>query len=138
MKRGPSMYESLKLGKPVDVEELETLADCLGGSIGINKRIKPHTVNVCKIASKLSFDFIFDFKINFETVEERIISRSEKEKRSDDNIDAIKTRLKKYTEDTFPVSELFKSNFMKKYFTIDASQEISKIQKELLKIIKKA
>ncbi len=35
MKRGPSMYESLRAGKPVDVEEEETLADCLGGSIGL-------------------------------------------------------------------------------------------------------
>ncbi len=38
MERGPSMYESLKQGKPVDVEELETLADCLGGSIGIENK----------------------------------------------------------------------------------------------------
>ena len=38
MKRGPSMYESLKVGKPVDVEELETLAGCLGGSIGLNNK----------------------------------------------------------------------------------------------------
>ena len=38
MERGPSMYESLKKGKPVDVEELETLADCLGGSIGLENK----------------------------------------------------------------------------------------------------
>mgnify|MGYP001270653627 FL=1 len=38
MERGPSMYESLKQGKPVDVEELETLADCLGGSIGLENK----------------------------------------------------------------------------------------------------
>jgi len=38
MKRGPSMYESLKIGKPVDVKELETLADCLGGSIGLDNK----------------------------------------------------------------------------------------------------
>jgi len=38
MERGPSMYESLKKGTPVDVEELETLADCLGGSIGLNNK----------------------------------------------------------------------------------------------------
>ena len=36
MKRGPSMYDSLKAGKPVNVEEVETLADCLGGSIGLD------------------------------------------------------------------------------------------------------
>ena len=45
MKRGPSMYESLKLGKPVDVEELETLADCLGGSIGQDNK---YTFNIVK------------------------------------------------------------------------------------------
>ena len=38
MKRGPSMYESLKAGKPVDVKEEETLADCLGGSIGLDNK----------------------------------------------------------------------------------------------------
>ena len=38
MKRGPSMYESLKVGKPVDVVEEETLADCLGGSIGLENK----------------------------------------------------------------------------------------------------
>jgi len=45
MERGPSMYESLKQGKPVDVEELETLADCLGGSIGLNNKF---TFNIAK------------------------------------------------------------------------------------------
>ena len=32
------MYDSLKQGKPTDVEELETLADCLGGSIGLDNK----------------------------------------------------------------------------------------------------
>ena len=45
MERGPSMYESLKHGKPVDVEELETLADCLGGSIGLDNK---YTFNIAK------------------------------------------------------------------------------------------
>ena len=38
MERGPSMYESLKKGEPVDVDEIETLADCLGGSIGLDNK----------------------------------------------------------------------------------------------------
>ena len=33
-----SKRESLKKGKPVDVAELETLADCLGGSIGLENK----------------------------------------------------------------------------------------------------
>ena len=45
MKRGPSMYESLKAGKPVDVQEEETLADCLGGSIGLENKF---TFDICK------------------------------------------------------------------------------------------
>jgi len=45
MKRGPSMYESLKAGKPVDVKEEETLADCLGGSIGLDNQ---YTFGICK------------------------------------------------------------------------------------------
>ena len=45
MKRGPSMYESLKAGKPVDVIEEETLADCLGGSIGLENK---YTFNIAK------------------------------------------------------------------------------------------
>ena len=45
MKRGPSMYESLKVGKPVNVKEEETLADCLGGSIGLENQ---YTFGICK------------------------------------------------------------------------------------------
>ena len=52
MERGPSMYESLKQGKPIDVEELETLADCLGGSIGQENKF---TFDIVK---KLVDDFV--------------------------------------------------------------------------------
>jgi adenylate kinase family enzyme len=80
---------------------------------------------------------IFNFKIDFKLVEERIILRSKQEQRSDDNIDVIKTRLDKYTKETYPVSQFFSQNFSENFFTIDASQEVSKIQKELINIIKK-
>ena len=86
--------------------------------------------------NSLNIDFIFDFKIDFKIVEERIIQRSEQEKRSDDNIRVIKTRLDKYIIETYPVSKIFSQKFSQNYFTIDASQEISKIQKELLNITK--
>ena len=32
------MYESLKQGYPVDVKEEKTLADCLGGNIGLKNK----------------------------------------------------------------------------------------------------
>ena len=38
MERGAAMDDSLKAGKPVPVEELPTLADSLGGGIGLNNR----------------------------------------------------------------------------------------------------
>ena len=88
-------------------------------------------------SNSLNLDIIFSFKINFKLVEERIMLRSKQEKRSDDNIDVIKTRLDKYIEETYPVSQFFSQNFSQNFFTIDASQEVSKIQKELINIIKK-
>ena len=87
--------------------------------------------------NNLLLDLIFDFKIDFNIVEQRIIQRSQVEKRSDDNIEIIKIRLEKYIEETFPVSQLFSNKFIRNYYTIDASQEISQIQKELMKILKK-
>ena len=38
MDRGAAMYESIKVGKPVQVEEMVSLADSLGGGIGSNNR----------------------------------------------------------------------------------------------------
>ena len=88
--------------------------------------------------NNLNLDFIFNFKIDFKIVEERIIHRFQKEKRSDDNLDVIKTRLDKYMLETYPVSEQLKIKFTKSYFDIDASRKVSQILEELMKIIKKA
>jgi threonine dehydratase len=38
MERGAAMYESINAGKPIEVEELTTLADNLGGGIGLDNR----------------------------------------------------------------------------------------------------
>jgi adenylate kinase len=89
-------------------------------------------------SNNLNLDIIVNFKIDFKLVEERILIRSKQEHRSDDNADSIKTRLDKYTEETYPLSQFFSEKFSQNFFTIDASQEISNIQKELMNIIKKA
>ena len=88
-------------------------------------------------SNNLNLDLIFNFKIDFKLVEQRIILRSKQEQRSDDSIEVIKTRLHKYIEETYPVSQFFSQNFSQSFFTIDASQEVSKIQIELINIIKK-
>lgn len=38
MERGAAMYESIKVGKPVQVDEYPSLADSLGGGIGLTNR----------------------------------------------------------------------------------------------------
>ena len=38
MERGCAMHASLRAGRPVQVEEVETLADSLGGGIGLDNR----------------------------------------------------------------------------------------------------
>ena len=38
MQRGAAMHASLQAGEPVEVEELSTLADSLGGGIGLDNR----------------------------------------------------------------------------------------------------
>ncbi len=39
MERGAAMHECLRAGKPVAVEELPTLADSLGGGVGLDNRL---------------------------------------------------------------------------------------------------
>ncbi len=39
MERGAAMYESLRAGRPVEVEEVASLADSLGGGIGMQNRL---------------------------------------------------------------------------------------------------
>ena len=74
MERGPSMYESLKNGKPTDVEELETLADCLGGSIGLDNQY------TFKIAQDVIDDFVLVSEnkiaegIKFNFIEHKIVT----------------------------------------------------------------
>lgn len=45
MDRGAAMAESLRAGKPVEVIEVPSLADSLGGGIGLNNQ---HTFDVCQ------------------------------------------------------------------------------------------
>ena len=45
MDRGAAMYESIQAGKPVEVEEFPSLADSLGGGIGLRNE---HTFRLCR------------------------------------------------------------------------------------------
>ena len=45
MDRGAAMYESLRAGRPVEIEEVPSLADSLGGGIGLANRL---TFSMCR------------------------------------------------------------------------------------------
>lgn len=45
MDRGPAMYDSIRAGRPVEVEEFSSLADSLGGGIGLKNR---HSFALCR------------------------------------------------------------------------------------------
>jgi threonine dehydratase len=45
MDRGAAMYESVRAGRPVEVEEVPSLADSLGGGIGLENR---YTFEMCR------------------------------------------------------------------------------------------
>ena len=67
MKSGASMYQRLKKGRPVEVFEKKTLADSLGGSIGLNNKytfkiLQEYiddfvTINEKQIASGIKYNF---------------------------------------------------------------------------------
>ena len=141
------LKEIMSLGNLVSDEILNQIIanklmseECSDGYIldGYPRTIPQSEFLLSFVKSKnINLDLIFNFKIDFKLVEERIMLRSKQEHRSDDNIDVIKTRLDKYLKETYPVSQFFSENFSQNFFNIDASQEVSKIQKELINIIKK-
>jgi len=88
--------------------------------------------------NKIDLDLIIDFKADTETIKNRIIERSKIENRSDDNPEVIKTRLEKYFAETQPLAGFFNDNFKGKFFEINATQEISKIQSEIENRLKNA
>ncbi len=88
--------------------------------------------------NNLDIDLIIDFLADTTTVKKRILERSKIENRSDDTVDVIKTRLDKYFSETQPLAAMFKAKFKDKFFEINASQEITKIQYDIENRLKNA
>ena len=85
-----------------------------------------------------SIDYIFNIKINFETLKNRILKRSTEEKREDDNIDIIETRYNEYLNSTQMVSNFYKDQYNTIFYEIDGSLEIEEITQNIRQIIKKS
>ena len=83
-----------------------------------------------------SLDYIFDIKINFSTLKDRILKRSSEESRDDDKVEIIETRYNEYINSTQSVSEFYKENYSKIFFEIDGSLQIDEITQKIKQILK--
>ena len=85
-----------------------------------------------------NINFIFDIKINFETLKERILKRSFEESREDDNVDVIQTRYNEYLNSTQKVSNFYKDKYRPIFHEIDGSLQINEITEKIKNILKKS
>ncbi len=88
--------------------------------------------------NKMKLDLIFDIKINFEDLKNRIIKRSFEEKRDDDTLEILETRFSEYIESTQKVSNFYNKNNKEIFYNIDGLLEITEITSKLHNIIKKS
>ena len=86
---------------------------------------------------KLHISNIFELFIDKEVIVKRINFRSNIENRQDDKEEIIKIRIKKYAEETRPLSDYYSLNYSENYNVINGNQEIEMIQEDILKIVKK-
>ena len=86
---------------------------------------------------KLNISNIFELLIDEKVIVERINFRSNIENRQDDKAEIIKIRIKKYAEETRPLSDYYSMNYSENYKVINGNQEIEMIQEDILKIVKK-
>lgn len=86
--------------------------------------------------NKLKIDYIFEIYIDDKIIIKRITGRAAIENRGDDSKNIIKTRLLKYHQETKIVSEFYKKELNSVYYFIDGDQEITKLNLEILKIVK--
>jgi len=83
-----------------------------------------------------SIRYIFDIKINFDTLKNRIVKRSSEEGREDDNIEVLHTRYDEYLNSTQKVSNFYKDKYPNIFYEIDGSLQINEITKKIKQIIK--
>jgi len=94
-------------------------------------------INDFFIKKNLTFDYFFEFYLDFDSIVKRITNRALNEDRTDDSAETIKTRLDKYTHETKPVLDYYQKQYDSIYHTIDGNQEIKKINFFLLRLLKK-
>ena len=114
--------------------------DCLNGYIldGYPRTMEQAFFFDKLLKSKnMKISSIIDIDLSEEIIIKRIKSRSNIEKRIDDDENVIKTRIFKYLSETKPLSEHYQDLYPSLYNKIDGSQDIDEICSNIDKIIKK-
>ena len=84
----------------------------------------------------LRLNYIFNIGLNFNLLKQRILNRSIKENREDDNADVIKTRYEEYVNTSQKVSDFYKLKFREIFYEVDGDAEIEEITTKIIKILK--
>ncbi len=87
--------------------------------------------------SYLKLNFIFNIRISFDILKNRILKRSEEDGREDDNLDVLNTRYSTYLKTTQPASEHYQNNKPDIFYDINGDDEIEQITSKIKKILKK-
>ena len=91
--------------------------------------------NLLKNNSK-EINYIFNIKIKFDILKERILKRSSEESREDDKINVLETRFLEYKNTTQKVSDFYRDNCSEIFFEIDGFLKIEEITKKIKEIVK--
>ena len=83
-------------------------------------------------------NYIFNIKLDFEILKQRILIRSSEESRDDDKIDVIETRYNEYLKSTQKVTDFYKMKYSSMFYEIDGSLQIDEITEKIKKILKKS
>jgi len=87
--------------------------------------------------NNIFLNYIINIKIDYLTIQKRVLSRAKIEDREDDNIETLLSRISTYNVETKPILDYYKSNHNSIYNEINGDNEVEYIQKNIRKVIKK-
>ena len=117
------------------------ILDCKNGFIldGVPRTIQQYEfLNSFLDKNQISLNSVINIYLDEKIIENRIISRSKVEKRDDDSLEIIRTRINLYNNETKAVAEFYKKKQPNIFFEINGDQNIDKIHSDILEITKNA
>ena len=85
----------------------------------------------------MTINKFININLNDNNIENRITLRSRTENRTDDSLEVIRTRIIKYTNETMPIVQYYKSKYPLIFFELNGDQKIRKIHSDIINIVKK-